>query len=107
MALGLGVACAGVLTVMVVRTEDATARPDGVELVGAVLGRGVLYGVSDALLLSVFPTLVVFAAMAGSRLNERRAGKLVIGAVALFTSLAMTAVYHAGYSDFREHPKKE
>lgn len=100
-ALGLGLTAAGVLTVMVLRTDDATARPDGVELVGAVLWRGILYGVTDGLLLSVFPILVVFAALAGSRLNRRLAGKVVIGVVALVASLAMTAVYHVGYSDFR------
>jgi membrane protease YdiL (CAAX protease family) len=100
-AVGLGVLFAGVLALTVLRTEDATARPDGLELVGAVLWRGVLYGVTDGLLLSVFPILVVFAAFAGSRLDRRFAGKVVIGAVALIASLAMTAVYHAGYSDFR------
>ena len=100
-AVGLGALFAAVLAVMVVRTEDTTARPEGLELVRAVLWRGVLYGVTDGLLLSVFPILVVFAAFAGSRLNDRFAGKVVIGAVALVASLAMTAVYHAGYSDFR------
>jgi len=66
-----------------------------------VLWRGVLYGATDGLLLSAFPILVVFAAFAGSRLRQRLAGTLVVGAVALLASLAMTAVYHAGYSDFR------
>jgi hypothetical protein len=101
MAVGLGLAAAGVMAVMVVRTDDATTRPDGTELVGAVLWRGVVYGVTDGLLLSVFPILVVFAALAGSQLNQRLAGKVVIGFVALLASLAMTAVYHFGYSDFR------
>ena len=31
----------------------------------------------------------------------RRGGKIAVGAIALFASLALTAVYHAGYSDFR------
>ena len=66
-----------------------------------MLWRGVVYGVTDGLLLSAFPILVVFAAFAGSRLSRRFAGKVVIGTVALIASLAMTAVYHAGYSDFR------
>jgi D-alanyl-D-alanine carboxypeptidase len=101
LAVGLGAACAVVMALMVVRTDDATARPGGVELAGAVLWRGVVYGISDGLLLSVFPILVVFAALAGSRLNDRAAGKVVIGAIALIASLAMTAVYHLGYSDFR------
>ena len=100
-ALLLGLAAGAVLAAMVLRTEDATARPDGLELAGAVAWRGILYGVTDGLLLSVFPILVVFAAFAGTRLNDRLAGKVVIGIVALAASLAMTAIYHSGYSDFR------
>ena len=100
-ALLLGLAAGAVLAALVVRTEDATARPHGLELAGALAWRGVLYGVTDGLLLSVFPILVVFAAFAGTRLNGRPAGKVVIGIVALAASLAMTAIYHSGYSDFR------
>ena len=100
-ALLLGLAAAGVLAVVVIRTEDATARPGALDLVGALAWRGVVYGITDGMLLSVFPILVVFAAFAGSRLNRRLAGKVVIGIVALLASLAMTFVYHAGYSDFR------
>jgi hypothetical protein len=80
--VGLGGLFAGVMAFVVVRTEDATVRPDGLESIGAVLWRGVVYGVTDGLLLSVFPILVVFAAFAGSRLNDRFAGKVVIGFVA-------------------------
>jgi hypothetical protein len=101
LALGLGLAAAAVMVAVVLRTEDATARPDGLELVAAVVWRGVVYGVTDGLLLSVFPILVVFAALVGTRLDRGLTGKVAIGAVALVASLAMTAVYHAGYSDFR------
>lgn len=101
LALALGVLCAGLLSVMVIRTEDATARPDGIALPAAVLWRGVLYGATDGLLLSVFPILVVFAAFAGGALRRRLAGTLVVAVVAMLASLAMTAAYHAGYSDFR------
>ena len=100
-ALVLGLAAAGVLALVVLRSEDATGRPAGLDLAAAVAWRGVVYGVTDGLLLSVFPILVVFAALAGSRLDRRGAGKIAIGAIALVASLGMTAVYHAGYSDFR------
>jgi hypothetical protein len=70
-AVLLGLAAAAVLAAMVVRTEDATARPVGIDLVGALVWRGILYGVTDGLLLSVFPILVVFAAFAGTRLDRR------------------------------------
>jgi hypothetical protein len=101
LAVGLGAACAALLAVMVVRTEDATSRPDGLELAGAVVWRGVVYGLTDGLLLSVFPILVVFAAFAGRSLSRRKGGRVAIGAMALLASLALTAVYHAGYRDFR------
>jgi hypothetical protein len=100
-ALLLGLAVAGVLAAMVLRTEDATTRPEGIDLAAAIAWRGILYGVTDGLLLSAFPILVVFAAFAGTRLDRSVAGKIVVGAAALAASLAMTVVYHAGYSDFR------
>jgi len=100
LATVLGLGAAAVLTAMVVRTEDATARPDGIELAGALAWRGVVYGLTDGLLLSAFPILVVFAALAGRGLSRMRS-KILVGAAALIVSLAMTAVYHVGYSDFR------
>jgi D-alanyl-D-alanine carboxypeptidase len=96
-ALGAGAAAA--LVAVVLRTEDATGRPEGLRFVGAILWRGVLYGATDGVLLSVFPILAVFAALPG--LRRRRAGTIGVGALALVASLAMTAVYHVGYSDFR------
>jgi hypothetical protein len=106
-AVALGVACGALLAVMVVRTEDATSRPDGLALVASLVWRGALYGMTDGLLLSSFPILVVFAAFAGRALNRRRGGKIAIGAVALLASFAMTAVYHAGYSDFRSEKMRK
>jgi hypothetical protein len=101
LAVGLGVLCGGLLAVMVVRTESATVRPGGITLIGAVAWRGVVYGLADGLLLSAFPILAVFAAFADRPLLQRLRGKIAVGAVALLASLALTAVYHAGYSDFR------
>ena len=106
-ALLLGIVAGGLLTAIVFRTEDSTPRPDGLDLAAAVVWRGIVYGVTDGLLLSVFPILVVFAAFAGTRLDRRFAGKAAIGAIALAASLAMTAVYHAGYSDFRSEKMRK
>ena len=99
--LVLGAAGAAVLAVTVLRTEGATDRPGGLELAGAVLWRGVVYGATDGVLLSVFPILAVFGAFAGTRLRRRRAGTVAVGAIALLASLAVTAAYHVGYEDFR------
>ena len=101
LAVALGVVCALVLVVVVVRTEAPTARPGGLALVWAVLWRGIVYGAVDGLLLSVFPILAVFAATAGSRLRTRKFSTITVGAAALLASLVMTVVYHLGYSEFR------
>jgi hypothetical protein len=106
-ALTLGIAAGAVLAAVVVRTEDTTPRPDGLELAAAVTWRGIVYGITDGLFLSVFPILVVFAALAGTRLDRRFAGKAAIAVIALAASLAMTAVYHAGYSDFRSEKMRK
>lgn len=100
-AVGLGLGAGALLSFIVLRTEDATTRPDGAELVAQVAWRGIVYGLADGLLLSAFPILIVFAAFAGTKLNRRLRGKVVIGVVALVATMVMTAVYHAGYSDFR------
>jgi hypothetical protein len=96
----LGVVFAAVMTAVALR-EPATDRPDGLELAAAVVWRGVLYGLADGLILSVFPILAVFAAFAGTRLLARRRGKVAVGALAMAISLLFTSVYHLGYSDFR------
>lgn len=86
----------------IVLGQDATGRPGGAALIGAVLWRGVFYGAIDGLLLSSFPVLATFAAFKGGNLSRSgRRGKVAIAAVALVASLLMTAVYHVGYSDFR------
>jgi len=97
----LGAAGAVVMAFIVLQTEDATARPGSVDLAAAVLWRGVLYGVTDGVLLSVFPILAVFAAFAGTRLRARAAGTALIATIAMIASIGITAVYHLGYSDFR------
>jgi hypothetical protein len=96
--VSLGAVFAAVTSLMVIRTEDATSHPQGLAFVGAIVWRGVLYGMTDGVLLSVFPILVVFAAFRG---KTRRGGKVAVGALALATSLLFTAVYHVGYPDFR------
>lgn len=101
LAVTLGAVFAGVLAFVVVRTDDATARPEGLELAWVLVWRGLMYGAMDALLLSVFPILAVFAAASGSKFRTHMMGRVAVVIAAMLASLAMTATYHAGYSDFR------
>jgi hypothetical protein len=97
----LAVGLAAVSVFIAFRSEDGSAHPDGIEFIGAIAWRGIVYGAADGLLLSAFPILVVFAALRDSHLRRRTGGLIAVGAIAMIASLAMTAVYHAGYSDFR------
>jgi hypothetical protein len=101
LTLVLAAVFAAVTVLIALRAEDAGPTPEGISLAGSILWRGLFYGAIDGLLLSAFPILVVFAAFGGSRLRERRGGMVAIGAVALATSVLVTATYHLGYSDFR------
>jgi hypothetical protein len=99
-AVGLGLVFAAV-SVFIALQQDATPHPSGIGFAAAIVWRGILYGAADGLLLSSFPILVVFAAFAHTHLRRRRGGLVAVGVVALAVSLAMTATYHLGYSDFR------
>jgi hypothetical protein len=101
LAIVLGVVFAAIGAFIVIGAEDGSPHAGGIEFIGAFLWRGIVYGAADGLLLSAFPILLVFAALRRSRLRGRVSGIVAIGAVAMLASLAMTAVYHAGYSDFR------
>jgi hypothetical protein len=101
LAVGLGLAVAAVSAFIAVRAEPGSSHPGGLEFFAALGWRGVVYGAADGLLLSAFPILLVFAALRDSRLRRRTGGLVAVGAVAIAASVAMTAVYHAGYSDFR------
>jgi len=106
LCLGLTVV-ASALLVPVVLGKDATTHPDGLELVGAVLWRGIAYGLADGLLLSAFPILAIFAIFEGTRVRKRVIGTMAVGLAALVASMAMTATYHLGYSDFRSEKVRQ
>jgi hypothetical protein len=97
----LGAVFAG-LEVAIALTDKATTHPQGWTFADAILWRGVVYGATDGLLLSVCPILAVFAAFASRPLRERTKRAVTgIGALALAVSIVFTAVYHLGYPDFR------
>ena len=101
LAVVLGLVAAGAMAFIATRQDVRGPHPGGVTLIGSVAWRGVVYGAADGLLLSAFPILLVFAALKNTKLRTRSGGVIAVGAVAIAASMAMTAVYHAGYSDFR------
>lgn len=90
---------AGAFVVARVLSGAATPGPQGARYAVELLWRGVLYGTVDALLLTVFPCLVTLTLLGGNLAGVVR--KLGYFAVSLVLILAITAVYHLGFEQFR------
>ena len=91
--LGGAVLARGVLA------RTGTAGPSGLALGWDVLWRGLVYGTVDGLLLTVFPWMVAWRALAAESGGWRRKVGAVL--VAYAGVLLITTSYHLGYADFR------
>ena len=100
-SLGIGVVVAGARVLNVFNTEHATARPHGLYFGFELLWRGVGYGLIDTLLLTVFPCLVAYQLLHGHVRGVK--GKLRLTAVMLPLVILITATYHLGYPQYRQH----
>lgn len=89
----------GALLVRGVLRQPGSPAPSGDELLFALAWFGVVYGASDALLLSVVPVLSIYGRRPAEALS-RPASRLAWGMAALAGSLAVTAAYHVGYTEF-------
>ena len=83
-----------------VSAQPPSARPEGVDFVGAALWYGAVYGTADALLLSVVPVVALYGFRSPEDL-ARGGGRLRWAAVALLGSGLITAAYHLGFTEFR------
>jgi len=97
-SLGLGL-LAGAFVVARVLSGAATPRPEGAQYAFELVWRGVLYGMVDALLLTVFPCLVTLGLLGGDLRGAAR--KLGYFACSLILVLTFTATYHLGFEQFR------
>ena len=93
-------ALAGALLARTVLLQPASPRPAGGALAWALLWDGGLYGIADALLLSVVPVLAVYGSQPADALRNP-ATRWRWGLAALLASLFITAVYHFGFTEFR------
>ena len=90
----------GALLARQVLAQPASPRADGGELLGQLAIFGVVYGVVDALLLSVLPVLAVYGSRSAADLQSPGA-RLRWGMIALLASMVVTVAYHAGFPEFR------
>lgn len=100
--LGLTAAVvAGALAAQFVLSGPGSPRPEGMELIWAVLWLGVVYGVVDALLLTVMPVYAVWSIGFGLGWPGSWRGRIGTGVLALLASALVTAAYHLGFPEFQ------
>jgi hypothetical protein len=97
----LGAVLSGALMVGNVLSQPASPAPQGPALLFALFWLGLVYGVLDALLLSVLPVFATWQAFSTRGWTKNWPGRIVTGAIALSASLLVTAAYHWGYPEFR------
>ena len=91
---------AGALLARTVLLQPDSPRPGGGALAWALLWDGVLYGIADALLLSVLPVLALYGSRPPAELRNPGT-RWRWGLTALLASLGITAAYHVGFVEFR------
>ncbi|HLO31202.1 MAG TPA: hypothetical protein VK249_18780 [Anaerolineales bacterium] len=97
----VGAVLLGMWTVNNILSQPASPRGEGLWLVGEILWIGVVYGLIDALLLSVLPVLATWGAFSDLGWTGHWWGKILVGFIAILLSLVVTVVYHLGYPECR------
>jgi hypothetical protein len=91
----------GAFTVKNVLSQPASARAQGVALAFDIVWSGVIYGLVDALLLSVLPVLATWQAFTLLNWTENFPGRILVGLLGILASLFVTVAYHLGYPEYR------
>lgn len=97
----IGMVVVGAILVASVRRMPASPPASGVALAWDILWLGIVYGVVDALLLTVLPVAVTWRALSTAGWTTSWLGKLAAGLAAFAASLGVTATYHLGYVAYR------
>jgi hypothetical protein len=97
----IGAVVVGAMLVASVQRMPASPGSSGTALVWDILWLGIVYGVADALLLTVLPVAATWRAFSAAGWIDSWPGKLAAGTAAFAASLGVTAAYHLGYVEFR------
>jgi len=97
----IGAVIAGAFVIKNVYSQPSSGKSKGMALLIDITWPGLIYGLTDALLLSVLPILSVNLTFSDSSVGELWYGKIGIGILALLASFFVTTAYHLGYPEFR------
>ena len=82
------------------RCDNATPRPDGAYFIFELIWRGGIYGAVNAVLLTVLPLPDRLSSAARTARHMAAADRVLRASLALV--ITITAVYHLGYSQYRD-----
>jgi hypothetical protein len=97
----IGAALLAAFLVRNILSQPFSERTKGLLFAWDVLWLGVIYGLTDALLLSVFPVLAAWQAFDLLGWTVSWYGSLLAGLFAVLASLLVTVAYHAGYPEYQ------
>ncbi|HTP09180.1 MAG TPA: hypothetical protein VMP08_13080 [Anaerolineae bacterium] len=97
----IGAVVIGAFLVRNISSQPVSARASGLPLAFDLLWSGVVYGLIDALLLSVLPVLATWYAFSSLGWTNTWLGTIAVGVLAFIASLFVTVCYHLGYSEYR------
>jgi hypothetical protein len=97
----VGGALAGAFLVWNVMSQPASPASSGPAFVFDLFWLGGVYGLVDALLLSVLPIVATWQAFSALGWTDNWPGRVAVAALALIMSLAVTAAYHLGFPEFK------
>jgi hypothetical protein len=96
-----GALVAALFVIKNVYSQPSSARNKNAALLVDILWPGLMYGLADALLLSIVPILAIRSTFAGMDWPVDWQGRISLGVLAMLASLFVTTCYHLGYSEFR------
>lgn len=84
-----------------IRSQPASPSSKGALLAFDILWLGVIYGLMDAMLLSVFPVVAAWQAFTLLGWTLTWPGRILVALIAVLASLLVTIAYHAGYPEYQ------
>src|SRR6185295_14720994 len=97
----VGAVILGIVTIRNVLSQPASPRSQGFHLAFDLLWSGFLYGLTDGLLLSVFPVVATWQAFTLLGWTTTGPGRILVAILAVLASMFVTSAYHFGYIEFR------
>jgi hypothetical protein len=97
----IGAILLAIFLVKNILSQPVSPRSKGFSLAFDIFWLGILYGLTDALLLSVVPVFATWQAFTLLGWTVNWPGKIFVGLIAVLASLLVTIAYHLGYPEYK------